>query len=117
MILAALMSGTGGFEKVGTMIDGMNVVLEGEKEEVKATEHDVSDITAAIESQRDSIATSAAEIEAIKKGLEELDKTVAEATEQRKDEHTEYVDEAASNHAAVELLGMAHDRLSKFYNP
>merc|ERR1719482_2635296 len=117
------------------MIDGMNDVLEGEqveddkldswclseldssKIEAKATEHDVSDLTAAIESQRDSIATSAAEIEAIKKGLEELDKTVAEATEQRKDEHTEYIDEAASNQAAVDLLGMAKNRLNKFYNP
>merc|ERR1719453_1687153 len=31
LILAALKSGTGGFEKVNTMIDGMNEVLEGEQ--------------------------------------------------------------------------------------
>merc|ERR1719230_2190984 len=135
LILAALRSGTGGFEKVNTMIDGMNEVLEGEqvaddkqdvwclaeldkaKEEAKATEEDIGDLAAGIDSQRDAIETIAAEIEDLKKGLEELDKDVAEATEQRKDEHAEYIDEAAGNQAAVELLGMAKNRLNKFYNP
>merc|ERR1719515_487442 len=135
MILAAIKSGTGGFEKVNTMIDGMNEVLEGEqvaddkqdvwclaeldkaKEEAKATEGDIGDLSAAIDSERDAIETTAAEIEDLKKGLEELDKSVAEATEQRKDEHAEYIDEAAANQAAVELLGMAKNRLNKFYNP
>merc|ERR1719207_510122 len=135
LILAALKSGTGGFEKVNTMIDGMNEVLEGEqvqddkqdvwclaeldkaKEEAKATEADVEDVKAAIEEQRDKIAGLGSEIEAIKKGLEDLDKSVAEATEQRKDEHSDYIDEAASNQAAVDLLGMAKNRLNKFYNP
>merc|ERR1719408_588531 len=135
LILAALKSGTGGFEKVNTMIDGMNEVLEGEqvaddkqdvwclaeldkaKEEAKATEEDIGDLAAAIDSQRDAIETTASEIAALKAGLEELDKSVAEATEQRKDEHAEYIDEAASNQAAVELLGMAKNRLNKFYNP
>merc|ERR1719473_1643524 len=117
------------------MIDGMNTVLEGEqldddktdvwclaeldkaKGEVKATEQDIGDVAAAIDSQRDSIETSRAEIDALQKGLVELDKSVAEATEQRKDEHAEYLDDAASNQAAVELLGMAKNRLNKFYNP
>jgi len=135
LILAALKSGTGGFEKVNEMIDGMNTVLEGEqldddktdawclaeldkaKEEVKATEQDIGDVAAAIDSQRDSIETSRAEIDALQKGLAELDKSVAEATEQRKDEHAEYIDDATSNQAAVELLGMAKNRLNKFYNP
>merc|ERR1719364_46618 len=113
----------------------MNEVLEGEqvqddkqdvwclaeldkaKEEAKATEADVEDVKAAIEEQRDAIETTAGEIEELKKGLEELDKDVAEATETRKDEHAEYIDEAASNQAAVDLLGMAKNRLNKFYNP
>merc|ERR1719281_1505126 len=117
------------------MIDGMNEVLEGEqvaddkqdvwclaeldkaKDEAKATEEDVGDLSAAIDDQRDKIAGIASEIEALKKGLEDLDKSVAEATEQRKDEHSEYIDEAASNQAAVDLLGMAKNRLNKFYNP
>merc|ERR1719198_2280257 len=135
LILAALKSGTGGFEKVNGMIDGMNEVLEGEqvaddkqdvwclaeldkaKEEAKATEGDIGDLAAAIDSQRDAIETTAAEIDDLKKGLEQLDKDVAEATEQRKDEHGEYIDETAANQAAVELLGMAKNRLNKFYNP
>merc|ERR1719213_983318 len=135
LILTALKSGTGGFEKVNTMIDGMNEVLEGEqvaddkqdvwclaeldkaKGEAKATEGDIGDLAAAIDSQRDAIETTASEIADLKKGLEQLDKDVAEATEQRKDEHEEYVDETASNQAAVELLGMAKNRLNKFYNP
>merc|ERR1719375_379814 len=111
------------------MIDGMNEVLEGEQvaddkqdvwcldELAKATEEDVGDLSAAIDDQRDKIAGIASEIEALKKGLEELDKDVAEATEQRKDEHSDYIDTAAGNQAAVELLGMAKNRLNKFYNP
>merc|ERR1719160_2043235 len=91
LILAALKSGTGGFEKVNTMIDGMNEVLEGEqvaddkqdvwciaeldkaKEEAKATEQDVGDLSAAIDEKRDTIAGVAAEIGALKQGLEELE--------------------------------------------
>merc|ERR1719183_2598414 len=113
----------------------MNEVLEGEqvaddkqdvwclaeldkaKEEAKSTEQDVGDLSAAIDEERDAIASTAAEIEALKKGLEDLDKSVAEATEQRKDEHAQYIDETAANQAAVELLGMAKNRLNKFYNP
>merc|ERR1719379_1712559 len=54
---------------------------------------------------------------AIKAGLAELDKSVAEATEQRKDEHEDFLSESAANQAVVELLGMAKNRLNKFYNP
>merc|ERR1719473_621851 len=113
------------------MIDGMNEVLEGEQvaddkqdvwclaelDKAKATEQDVGDLSAAIDEQRDAIAAVGSEIEALKKGLEDLDKSVAEATEQRKDEHADYIDEAAANQAAVDLLGMAKNRLNKFYNP
>merc|ERR1719161_1991897 len=135
LILAALHSGTGGFEKVTGMIDGMVGVLEGEqvkdddldkwclaeldkaKEEAKATETNIGDLGAAIEQQRDAIATITSEIEALKAGLVELDASVAEATEQRKKEHATFVDESAANQAAMELLGMAKNRLNKFYNP
>merc|ERR1719359_1797228 len=112
LILAALKSGTGGFEKVNTMIDGMNEVLEGEQ-----VADDKQDVWCLVELDKAKEETTAAEIADLKKGLEELDKDVAEATEQRKDEHEEYVDEAAANQAAVELLGMAKNRLNKFYNP
>merc|ERR1719502_602105 len=56
-------------------------------------------------------------MDALKAGLKALDESVAEATEQRKEEHAESLEEAASNSACVELLGMAKNRLNKFYNP
>merc|ERR1719235_2022228 len=135
VMLMALRSGVHGFEKVTGMIDGMVGVLEGEqakddktdvwclaeldksKEEAKATEVDIEELASAVDEQRDAIASTAAEIAELKSGLEELDKSVAEATELRKKEHDEYVDTAASNSAALELIGMAKNRMNKFYNP
>merc|ERR1712026_193595 len=45
------------------------------------------------------------------------DKSVAEATAQREEEHIDYKDLMASDSAAKELLGIAMNRLNKFYNP
>merc|ERR1719443_1050633 len=135
LMLLALSSGTGGFEKVVGMVDGMVGVLEEEQigddkteawckaeldkagEELKATEVSLEDLRATIDETRDGIANTASEIEALKAGLVELDKSVAEATEQRKKEHAEMLETVAGNQAAVELLGMAKNRLNKFYNP
>jgi len=136
MMLAALHSHNGkGFDKVVQMIDDMVTLLakeqadddakkdfciaelnkvEGQKKELEGT---ISDMEAEIEELADSIATTTSEIAALKKGLEDLDKSVVEATEQRKDEHAEYTDTAAANQAAVELIGMAKNRMNKFYNP
>merc|ERR1719515_57462 len=117
------------------MVDGMVGVLEEEQVgddkteawckaeldkaegELKATEVDIGELGAAIDESRDSIANTASDIEALKAGLVELDKSVAEATEQRKKEHAEMLETVAGNQAAVELLGMAKNRLNKFYNP
>merc|ERR1719160_213414 len=117
------------------MIDGMVGVLEGEqvkddeqdkwclaeldkaKDEAKATEVELGDLGAAVEQARDAIATVTSEMDALKTGLADLDKSVAEATEQRKDEHQDFLDESANNQAAIELLGLAKNRLNKFYNP
>merc|ERR1719359_1479198 len=76
----------------------------------KGLEQAVADGEAAIADAEESIATLTSEIKA-------LDKSVAEATEQRKEENTEYNDLMASNTAAKELIGMAKNRLNKFYNP
>merc|ERR1719316_1575885 len=135
VMLMALRSGVHGFEKVTGMIDGMVGVLEEEqakddktdvwclaeldksKDEAKATEVDIEELASAVDEQRDAIATTASEIAELKAGLEELDKSVAEATDLRKKEHEEYVDTAAANSAALELIGMAKNRMNKFYNP
>merc|ERR1719443_2785491 len=135
LMLLALSQGVHGFEKVVGMVDGMVGVLEGEQvqddkqdvwcldeldkaaEEIKATDVDLEKVRASIETGRDGVSNVASEIEAIKAGLVELDKSVAEATEQRKKEHQEYIDSAAMNQATVELIGMAKNRMNKFYNP
>merc|ERR1711915_1001181 len=57
------------------------------------------------------------EIAALDDSIKALDKSVAEATEQRKSEHEEYKELMASDTAAKELLGFAKNRLNKFYNP
>merc|ERR1711990_35720 len=47
----------------------------------------------------------------------ELDKSVAAAGAQRKDEHAAYVELISEDTAAKKLLGLAINRLNKFYNP
>merc|ERR1719311_900031 len=114
----ALSQGMHVFEKVVGMVDGMVGVLEGEQaEDAKATEVDIGELSAAVDEARDAIEATASEIAALKAGLAELDKSVAEATELRKKENEEATENAASNQAAVDLLGMAKNRLNKFYNP
>merc|ERR1719252_553301 len=135
LMLMALKSGVHGFEKVVGMVDGMVGVLGEEqakddktdvwclaeldkaKDESKATEVDIEELASAVDEQRDAIATTASEIAELQAGLAELDKSVAEATELRKKEHAEFVDESAANSAALELIGMAKNRMNKFSNP
>jgi len=59
----------------------------------------------------------AAEIKTLQEGIVALDKSVAEATEQRKKENAEFVQTTAENNAALKLLEFAKNRLNKFYNP
>merc|ERR1719161_1832719 len=87
-----------------------------EREE-KALTTKVSDLEADVAKLEDAIATLTSEVAALQQGLLDLDKSVAEATEQRKAEHAESISTAASNQAALELLGMAKNRLMKFYQP
>merc|ERR1712186_30332 len=58
-----------------------------------------------------------AEMKALTKGIKKLDKSVAEATEQRKEENTEYKELKQSDTAAKKILGFAKNRLNKFYAP
>jgi len=124
-----------GMDKVIGMIDEMVSVLKQEQtdddkkkeycaaefdsadDKKKGLERDVSDAATAIEDSKESIATLDTEIKALSKGIQDLDKQVAEATEQRKEENAEYKNLMASNGAAKELIGMAKNRLNKFYNP
>merc|ERR1719171_2122940 len=65
----------------------------------------------------DEIGTLADDIAALAEGIKTLDKDVAQATEQRKEEHAEYLETAQLTEAGIGLLGKAKNRLQKFYNP
>merc|ERR1712070_396533 len=80
-------------------------------------EHAVEDLESLIADVTEKISTTTAEIDALKDGIKQLDKDVAEATDNRKEENEEYKELMASNAAAKELLGMAKNRMNKFYNP
>merc|ERR1719399_2706178 len=123
------------FDKILTMIDEMITLLKKEQvtdddkkayceklideteDKVKGLELDVSDLAKAIADAKESVATLTEEIEALADGIKALDKQVAEATEQRKEEHAESVETLANDKAAKDIIGFAKNRLNKFYNP
>merc|ERR550539_2132687 len=77
----------------------------------------VADLEKALEEDKEMIATLTEEIDALEDGIKELDKMVAEASDDRKSEHETYVETMAADTAAKELIGVAKNRLAKFYNP
>merc|ERR1719409_2673985 len=83
----------------------------------KSLERSVSDSEKAIEDSTEAIATLTSEIEALAAGIKALDKSVAEASEARKEENADFTTLIAQDTAAKELLGVAKNRLNKFYNP
>jgi len=135
LIELAMRGGKMGFDKIIKMIDDLVVDLKAEqgvdndkkkyclaefdKTEDKAKELalDIGDLEKAIADAEETIATLKSEIKALKEGIEKLDKSVAEATETRKEEHDDFVETLAANTAAKDLLGFAKNRLNKFYNP
>merc|ERR1719262_98848 len=124
-----------GFDKVIKMIDEMVATLKTEQndddhkkeycakqfdqadDKKKGLERSVSDLETAIADAKDGIATTQDEIKALGAGIRALDKAVADATEQRKEENEDFQALMASDSAAKELLGFAKNRLNKFYNP
>jgi len=124
-----------GFEKVIKMCDDMVAVLKKEQldddhkkeycekqfdiadDKRKGLERSISDSEKAIEDAEESIATLTDEIKSLEAGIKALDKSVEEATEQRQNENKEYKELMASDGAAKELIGVAKNRLNKFYNP
>merc|ERR1719238_2497604 len=131
----AMKGGKVGFEKIIKLIDELVATLKKEQEEddskkewceeeldktedtKKVLQNKVSDLETAIDDASESITNLKAEIEALDDGIRALDKEVAEATENRKEEHDEFTATSAANAAAVDLLGFAKNRLNKFYNP
>merc|ERR1711967_77153 len=82
-----------------------------------ALERTEGKLTAAIEDAKETIATLTDEIKALGEGITALDKSVAEATANRKEENSDFKTLYAGNAAAKEILEFAKNRLNKFYNP
>jgi hypothetical protein len=137
-LLALALTGkksAGGFDKVVKMIDNMVDVLHREQtddddkkeycgeqfdsadDKKKGLERTIKQEENAIATVEETIATLTDEIAALTTGIKDLDKSVAEATEQRKEENSEFKALIAGNTAASEVLAFAKNRLNKFYNP
>merc|ERR1719160_1190946 len=117
------------------MIDGMVGVMHDEdvgdehkkewcsnetkvQHDIEAQKKDlIEKTTAEIAEQEDQLATTIAEIKALTEGIQALDKMVHETTEQRKEEHQEFVDMFATSTTAIRLVKKAITRLEKFYSP
>jgi len=124
-----------GFEKVIGMIDEMVATLKTEQQDddhkkeycakqfdladdkKKGLERSIADLETAIADAKEGISTSESEIETLQAGIKALDKSVAEATEQRKEENEDFTQLMAQDSAAKEILAFAKNRLNKFYNP
>merc|ERR1719453_1215662 len=83
----------------------------------KGLERTISQLEKAIAEAKEAVATLVDEIKSLADGIVALDKSVAEATEQRKEENSDYTTLMASDGAAKQVLGFAKNRLNKFYNP
>merc|ERR1719451_16849 len=123
------------FSKVLAMIDGMEQVLQQEQKdddaqktfcdqdiskselEKKDTEEAVAASEAFIEETTAESAATAEEIAELQKEIKTLDKAVAEATEQRKEEHADFIVFQQQSNAALQLIDKAKNRLMKFYRP
>merc|ERR1719213_1082944 len=123
------------FSEIMKMIDGMVTVLTNEQvddekhkvfctaefeksaEEEKDTKTEIAVLTATMEELSDEISTLGEDIATLKTGIEVLDKSAADATEQRKEEHAAYTKSLALQDTAIELIAKAKNRLQKFYNP
>merc|ERR1719440_1210889 len=134
-VQVALHGGKIGFDKIVGMIDELVGVLgeeqkgDDEKKEyceaeldktedtIKELKLDISDLEKAIDDGKETMEQLTKEIEALVDGIKKLDKQVAEATEQRKEEHDDFVKTLAQNTAAKDVLAFAKNRLNKFYNP
>merc|ERR1719235_2106190 len=124
-----------GLESVIKMIDDMVVLLgkdqaeddksktfcedelEKAEDEDKAAKEKKAMHEATLGEMSDEIEALAESIATLEQDIKDLDKTVAQATEQRKEEHADYLEMMQLNEAAVALVGKAKNRLQKFYNP
>merc|ERR1719321_918280 len=94
----------------GDELTKAETVLTGAQEKM-------DNVVAALAEKKDELAGLADDMKALETQMQELDKSVAEATEQRKKEHEEYVDSIQMSEVATKLIKKAKNRLMKFYSP
>merc|ERR1719326_2625935 len=114
----------GGFDDVMKMIDDMVVLLgknAADDEKQKAYCEDelekAADEESATKTKLGQVDATLAELSELTASIAALDKSVADATEMRKEEHADYVEEMQLNTVAVGLVEKAKNRMQKFYNP
>merc|ERR1719161_2379771 len=135
LIVMALHGKKVNFDKVVKMIDDMVVLLGKEQvdddkkkayceeefdktdDKKKELSRTISDLEKVLEEDKEAVSTLNEEIKALEEGITKLDREVAGATMQRKEEHEVFTATLASNQAAMKLIEMAKNRLNKFYNP
>merc|ERR1719217_210054 len=91
--------------------------LASSADESAANQEKIASLNSNIAESSDEIATLGEDIAALTASIAGLDKDVATATEQRKEEHAEYLETVSLTEAAIQLMGKAKNRLNKFYNP
>merc|ERR1719375_2939174 len=94
-----------------------NGEFEKSAREDKAEHKEISMLDAEMQEETDQIAALEEEIKPLAGENADLDKSVVEATEQRKEEHAEYLEGAQLAQTAIALIEKAKQRLVKFYNP
>jgi len=135
LVMLALRGKTKNFDKVIKMIDEMVALLGKEQkdddekkayceaeldkteDDLKVLEQSISDLEKAIADATENVAKLTEELAALAAGIRALDKSVAEATANRKAENAEYKQSMSSDKAAKELIAIAKNRMAKFYNP
>jgi predicted nucleic acid-binding Zn-ribbon protein len=87
------------------------------EDEEKALTQKIASLTSNIDSMKSEIASLSEKIAALTADNADLDKSVADATANRKQENAEFQQHVQLNEAAVGLIFKAKNRLQKFYNP
>jgi len=123
------------FDKVLGMVDDMVGLLKEEQvnddkkktycakefdnaeDEKKSLDRSAGDLKKTIADEKETVASLVEDIAALEDGIKALDKAVADATSNRKEENAAYVEEMAGNNSALEIIGIANNRMNKFYNP
>jgi len=91
--------------------------IDQTEDKIKEIELSISDLEKVIDETEGTITTLGEEIKVLGEEIVELDKSVASATFQRKEEHEDFVNTRAANNAVVGIIEFAKNRLNKFYNP